>query len=804
MQELTRDIRYAIRTLLRAPGFTAVAVFTLALGIGANTAIFSVFNGVLLRPLDYPQADSLIAIFRDERSPNSPANFLDLAAQSKLIEDMTAAHPWSPVLRGEDRPEPVKGLKASPSLFRMLGAKAELGRTFIAAEDSDAGHVVVLGHDLWQRRFGEDLEIVGQSITLDGEGYTVIGVMPPGFAFPPFWATGAQLWVPLIWGPEDRDNRHSDSLRIFGRLGNGVDLDRARTEVDTLALRLADTYPEQNEGLVLTTEALREPVVSSVRGALAVLLGTVSFVLLIACANVANLFLVRGAGRRQEIAIRTALGAGRGNVIRQLLTESTLLALLAGGCGLLLGLWGVEALAAVGPDNVPRLDEVTFDGRVYGYTLLIALFTGSVFGLFPALSMLRTDLRAPLSEGNRQVGARGGGRARSLLVIAEIAMSLILLIGAGLTLKSLVHLWHMDPGFHTEGVLTVDLTLSGTQHETEERQNLFFDEILTHVRSVPGVVEAGLINHLPIGGDMWGGRFQVEGRPAMSLKESPRSTMRTLSPGLIEALGIPLLHGRTFDATDREDSSPTVIVSQDLAQRYWGATDVVGKRIREGGPDSEAEWATVVGVVGNVRQWDLTGDLVPGRYFPYRQNPFPWFLATSLVLHVEGDPEAMRSVITNRLIELEPTLPIAQIRTMDEILSGAVSRQRFNASLLTLFAALALILAAVGIYGVMSYTVHHRRSEIGVRMALGAGRRQILKLVVGQGLWLTAAGLAIGLLAAFALVRFLSGLLFGVGILDPTTFVVVSLLLTFVALAACYLPAHRASHFDPVTSLRSE
>ncbi len=805
MTAFLRDVRFAMRTLFRAPGFTVVAVLTLALGIGANTAIFSVFNGVLLRPLEYPEPDQLVAIFRGERQPISPANFLDVANEARQFEQIVAAHPWAPVLRGSDRPEQIDGLKASRGLFELLGVEAAVGRTYSRPEvGGEPSQVVVLGNRLWQRRFGGDRNIIGRSLSFDGEDYTVIGVMPEGFEFPPFWATGAEFWVPLDFEPDVASLRNSNFLRLFGRLQPGVDLEQGRAEIAALERRLVADYPEANDGLTLTMEALREPVVGGVRGALVMLLGTVGLVLLIACVNVANLFLVRASGRRAEIAIRRALGAGRGSLIRQLVAESLVLSLMASVLGLLLGLWGVEALVALSPENVPRLDEISLDGRVLGFTLGVALLTGCLFGIFPALATLGWDLRDALREGTRRVGGRGGDRAKNLLVVAEISLSLVLLVGAGLTLKSLLHLWQLDPGFRTTNLLTVDLSFAGSQHAPPELQNPFFDQLLEELGQTPGVVSIGLINHLPIGGDLWGGTFQIEGRRAPSLSESPRSSQRTVTPGLLEAMSVPLLQGRLFDGRDRETSQPVVIVSESLAERYWPDGDVVGQRIQSGGPDSDAPWLMVVGVVGDVRQWQLTDDLTPGIYFPYRQNPVSWWEKTTLVVHTDGDPESLRGSVSEQLWDIEPDLSIATVRTMAEILSQAVWRQRFNASLSALFAVLAVVLAAVGIYGVMSYSVSNRRCEIGVRMALGAGRRQILKLVVGQGMWLTIVGLAVGLVGAVAFSRLLESLLFGVGAIDLPTFFGVAVLLALVALAACYLPARRASRFDPLVSLRNE
>ena len=490
-------------------------------------------------------------------------------------------------------------------------------------------------------------------------------------------------------------------------------------------------------------------------------------------------------------------------MIRQLLTESTILALAAGLFGWLLGLWGVEALVTLSPENLPRLSEVSLDRQVFAYALAISLAAGGLFGLVPVAGMLRRDLSDALRDG-AQRASLSGRRTRGLLVVAEIAVSLVLLVGAGLVLQSLYRLWNLDPGFSTADVLTVDLSLAGSGREARELQSPFFDDLLAEVRSLPHVKEAGLITHLPIGGDIWGTSFQIEGRPASSVTESPHATFRVASPGLFQALGVPLLAGRPFDRRDQESSQPTVIVSRTLAERYWGNLDVIGRRIREGGPESEAPWLTVVGVAGDVRQWDLAADFQPGIYFSYRQNPVSWFLQTTLVVRTAGDPGALRRVVADSVWNLEPDVAIAASKTMPEILRRAVWRQRFNASLLVLFAGLAVALAAVGIYAIMSYAVSLRCPEIGVRIALGAGRRQILKLIVGQGMWLTVGGLAVGLLGAAALARFLTGLLFGIKSDDPATYLAVAVGLATVAFVACYLPARRASRLDPMASLRSE
>ncbi len=805
MQTLARDVRYALRTLLRTPSFTAIAVLTLALGIGANSAIFSVVDGVLLQPLAYEDADRLVAVFEDSRSPTSPANFLDWKGQTQLFEDATAAHPWAPVLRGRDRPEQLQGLRASPELFRLLGASAALGRTYSETQEGvDPGRVVVLGHEIWQRRFGGERELLGQTLSLDGEDYTVIGIMPAGFEFPPFWATEAELWAPLVFDPETRQERGARFLRVFARLQPGIGLERAQDEMTALAARLAAEYPDDNAGLEIRVEALREPVVSGIRGALWVVSGAVGLVLLVACANVANLFLVRASTRRREIAVRSALGAGRWSLARQLLTESAVLALGAGTVGLLLGLWGVEALVALSPKNIPRLSEIGLDGRVFAFTFGLSLVTGAVFGLFPVLATMRWNLRDALRGGQRQASGRHGGRLRNGLAAAEIALALTLLVGAGLLVKTADRLSRLDPGFRTEGVLTLDLSLSGSEREAPERQLPFFEELVEEVEAIPGVDSAALINHLPIGGDIWGLDFQIEGRRASSRADSPHATFRVASPGLFATLDVPILHGRAFDRRDREDSQPVVIVSQALVDRYWNGENPVGKRIQRGGPESQLPWMEIVGVAGDVRQWELTNELQPGLYFPYRQNPVSWFLQTSLVIHTRGEPEAIRTAVESRIWQLEPDVPISKLRTMEEILDGAVWRQRFNATLLALFAALAAVLAAIGIYGVMSYAVASRRVEIGVRMALGAGRRQISRWVVRQGLRIAVVGALAGVAGALLLARFVGSLLFEMSAYDPATFTVVSSALVAIALLACWLPARRASRLDPVRSLRSE
>jgi predicted permease len=807
MDTLLQDLRQGARQLLRAPGIFAVAVLTLALGIGASTAIFSVVRGVLLRPLEYNDPSRLVAIFSAERggaetrNPSSPANFLDWSEESRTMSDMTAAQPWSPTLMGRDAPVQLSALKATPSLFSLLGVRPMLGRTFPPGEVvGGPDRVVVLGYSLWERQFGADRGIVGRSIVLNGEGYTVIGVMPPNFQFPPFWATGAEMWVPLTFTPDAAANRASNFLRVFARLRPGATLDQARGEMEAITGRLRTEYPRENEGLAINVESLREPVVSGARPALLALLGAVGLLLLISCANVANLMAGRAAARQRETAVRAALGAGRRRLIRQWVTESILLSLVGGAVGALLAVWAVEGLIALSPKGFPRLEEIRPDATVIAFALLLALAIGAVLGLIPALQSARPDLMGPLRGRSRDTGLR---KLRRALAGFEIALALVLLVGATLLTRSLWRTLHVDPGFRTENRLTMKLSLAGSSHAPAEEQARFFTALIERVKALPGVEDAGVVNHLPISGDLWRSDLAVEGRPAKE-GESPLASYRVATPTLFAALGTPLLRGRWLDQRDSKDAVPVVLVNQTLAERMWPGEEAVGKRIRLGGADSNDPWLTVVGVVGDVKQQSLVDPVIPELYFPYEQNPVGWFQeATLVVRHAAGSP-GLAAAIRGEVAALDRSVPISSPLTLDQVLAEHMRRQRLTSALFGAFALTALTLCLVGVYGVVSYFVGQRTHEIGIRLALGSSRTEIIRLILGENVALAGMAVGCGVVVGLVITRFMGSLLFGISPSDPVTFGGASVLLLLVALLASYLPARRATRVDPMVALRAE
>jgi putative ABC transport system permease protein len=807
MDTLLQDLRYAARQLLRSPGFAAVAVLTLALGIGANTAIFSVVRGVLLRPLEYRDAGWLVALFSEERdgtearNPTSPANFLDWSEQSKSFQEMTAAQPWSPTLTGRDAPVQISALKATPSLFALLGVQPLLGRTFPPGEAvSGPEHVVVLGYGLWTRQFGADRGIVGRQIVLDGESYTVAGVMPPSFEFPPFWATGAEMWVPLTFTPEAAADRSASYLRVFARLRPGVTLAQAKAEMDAVGARLRQTYPEANQGIGINVEALREPVVSGARPALLALLGAVGLLLLISCANVANLLAGRAAARERETAVRAALGAGRGRLVRQWLTESILLALTGGTGGFVLALWAVNALIALSPRGFPRLQEIRPDAGVLGFTILLSLLTGVVLGLIPALQTVKPNLMGPLRGRSRDTGLR---QLRRVLAGFEIALALVLMVGATLLTRSLLLTLHVDPGFRAEDLLTLKVSLAGSAHADPEQQIQFFRALTARVEALPGVRSAGVVNHLPISGDLWRTELGVEGTPVPE-DESPTTSYRVVSPKFFTTMGTPLLRGRWLEERDTKDAVPVVLVNQTLARRIWPGEDAVGKRIRLGGPRSRDPWLTVVGVVGDVKQQNLVDPVIPEVYFPYGQNPVSWFREATLVVHHAPGATGLDAVIRREVAAIDRGVPVSSALSMRQVLSEHLRRQRLLSVLFGTFALTALLLCVVGVYGVVSYFVGQRTHEIGIRLALGAPAAGIVRLILGENAALAGTAVGVGIGVALLLTRFLGSLLFGVSPTDVWTFAGAALLLIAVALLASYLPARRATQVDPMVALRSE
>jgi putative ABC transport system permease protein len=805
METLIQDIRYAIRVLLKSPGFTAVALLTLTLGIGANSAIFSVVNAVLLRPLPYEESERLV--FITERSPVLEGmsvaypNYLDWREQNGVFDNIGVYRRVSFNLTGNGEPERLLGGEVSAELFNALKTKPALGRTFLAEEDvAGANPVVVLSYGLWQRRFGKDTDVIGQTITLNARPHTIIAVMPPDFRFP----SGVDLWVPVGLNADNPSwNRgNHPGLYAIARLKPGVTASQAHAEMDTIAARLEQQYPASNTGNRVTVTPLFNRIVGDIRPALLVLLAAVGFVLLIACANVANLLLARAAARQKEIAVRMALGASRGRLIRQLLTESMILSVTGGALGLLLAVWGTDLLVAISPDNIPRFAEIKLDNRVLGFTAGIALVTGILFGLAPALHASKLNLNEILKEGGRSATAGlRRQRVRSLLVISEVAIALVLLIGAGLLIKSFLRLQQVDPGFNPDNVLTAGIPLPRTKYLEPPKRIAFYEALFSRIAALPGVQAVGAVSELPIEGGSQT-YFIVEDRPIPPREEMPLTEYSLVSTGYFKALGLRLLKGREFDERDVRDAPFACIIDENFAEQYWPGQDPIGKRLKYGGADPGNPWSTVVGVVANVRYQGLDQESPRVQLFlPYGQATF---LGASLVIRTAGDPSSLASAVRNEVLAIDADLPVFEIRTMNEVLKESVATRRLYMTLLGIFAGVAMVLAAIGLYGVMAYSVTQRTHEIGIRMALGARQRDVLRLVVGQGLVLALEGVVIGLIAAFALTRLMSSLLFAVSATDLSTFVVIALILTGVALGATFIPARRATKVDPMVALRYE
>ncbi len=797
---MLNDLRYALRMMGKHRLFTCVAVLALGLGIGANTAIFSVINAVVLRPLPYHEPERLVTILHDGTKPVSPANYFDLAQQSQSFEALAAAQWWEPNLTGLNEPEHLRGLQLTARMFQVLGVSPVLGRTFNPDEDQPGRErVVVLSNRLWQRRFAGNANIVGQQITLDGESYTVIGVMPREFQFAPFWATNAELWSPLNLTPRAND-RGGQSLRVFARLKPGVTRAAAQSEVATIFRRLEQEYPQANKGLALAVEPLHEQVVGKTRPALIILFGAVSFVLLIACANVANLMMARATSRQKEIALRTALGASSSRIARQLLVESVLLALVGGVFSLMLSTAGMRVLLALGPSSLPRLDTITLDLPTLAFTLGVSIITGLLFGLAPVLQTRKWNWHDALKESTRGSSAgRGRVNARRLLVISEVALALMLLVGGGLMVRSFSRLRAVDPGFNPDNLLTMTVSLAGSTHSTRPQRVAFFNDLMQRVNSLPGVQSASAINHLPLSGDMWTIPITIEGRPAPAPGEKQSAVSRVIRPDYFRAMGATLLKGRDFTERDNDTSPPVVIVNEPFAKRHWPNEDPIGKRIRVSDDEAPRE---IVGVVKALKQDQWTTEPNLEMYRPHLQSPFP--RALTLTVRSSGDPLALVGAIENQVWAIDKNLPVSEIKTMQEVVSGSIEQHRFNLFLLGLFAFVALVLAVVGIYGVMSESVSSRTHEIGIRMALGAQPADVLRMVVRQGMALAVIGIVIGLFGAFWLTQFMSKLLYEVSPTDSATFLLIPLVLAVVVLCACLIPARRATRVDPLVALRYE
>ncbi|HEY3040833.1 MAG TPA: ABC transporter permease [Pyrinomonadaceae bacterium] len=802
METLLRDIRYGVRSLLKRPGFTVIALIALALGIGANTAIFSLVNAVLLRPLPFAEPDRLVWMWGNiknggNRASVSPLDFLDYRKENTTFEEFAGSFsiPVHLNLTGSGEPARLTAAGVTGNYFQALGVKPALGRTFLPEnEKPGSDEVAVLSYGLWQKRFGGDADIVKKKVVLDGRVCDVIGVMPQDFSFP----QNAELWVPINFDiSPGMKQRKAHFLRPIGKLKPGVTIAQAQADTDAIARRLAEQYPDSNTGWNLRLVSLREQLVGNTRPTLFILFGAVGFVLLIACANVANLLLVRAAGRQKEIALRTALGAGRFRIVRQMITESVLLALVGGTVGALLAMWGVDLLVTLSAGSIPPTAHVNIDATVLGFTLVISLLTGVLFGLAPALRTMKLNLSESLKEGGRS-GSQGPqhNRTRSVLVVLESAVAVVLLIGAGLLIRSLIRLQSVSPGFDAQSVLTMRVDLPRQKYATPDKTTSFFTQLESSVGSLPGVEAVGFVTELPLSGQPNDMPFTVEGRPALAINDSLDADFRRVNQQYFKALRIPLLRGRNFSEQEVQQSAKVVVISELLASQVFPNEEPLGKRLIM--MMSKEPWE-IIGVVGDVRHRALEAEPFPAMYMPTYETGW-----TNLVIRTQGDPTNLTAAVRKEVQGIDPDQPVADVKTMEQWLDEAVAAPRYRTGLIALFALVALVLASTGIYGVMSYSVTQRTHEIGVRMALGARQLDVLKLVVRQGMTLVVVGVVLGLLGAIALTRVMSTLLFDVTAKDPATFVAVATLLTLVAFIACYVPARRATKVDPLVALRYE
>jgi putative ABC transport system permease protein len=871
MSTWMREIRYAIRRLRAQRVFALTAIGTLALATGAMSTMFLFADAVLWRPLPYDVAGRLVALFEHDldrgqgRNPTSPANFRDWMAGGPF-EDMTAAHPWSAILStsstasepgagsGHGMAVKIDGLKATPSLFRLLGATPLIGRVFtpedfaavpdsrtageagkagdsrvaspaIAATPAADPRVVVLGYRLWQRQFGGDRGVVNRVVSLNGEPYTIIGVMPDGFAFPPFWATGTEYWVPLVFAPNEAGSRGARMLRVFGRLNTGVSIERARATMNTLAARLEHDYPDDNRRMGITVEPLLEPTISGVRRLVLLAFGAAGFVLVMACTNIVGLLLTRSAERAGDLGVRLALGATRFDLLREWVSDGLVLAAAGGLAGALVSVWSRGVWLLIAPDRFPRLAEMSgaIDLRGIGFAMAITAAIGLALGLAPAVLSSRAQV-VDLLRGRSARLTSHSSRLRAALIVGQLTLAVTLLVGAGLMLRSLWYLQTRDPGFSRDGVLTLTVMLPRDPYRDAAQQRRFLDETTAAVQQIAGVQRAGFVNHLPVAGDLWSSGLTFEGvmpdsdRPAAAGSGGagrgrlPVASFRAVTPGLFDALGIRRTAGRDFTSADTATAAPVVIVNEALVRRYLSGRDSsgrdrdpIGQRVVMGaGPSADTPWMTIVGVVRNVAQQSLEDEPEPEMYFPYAQNPVSWFLSTTLVVHTSGDPMSLRRGVERAIAGVEPGAPIERVQTMGDVLAGAVGQPRFHSALLGAFAVTALILAMLGLYGVISHSVTTRTREMGVRMALGADRGVVVGQILREGVWLAAIGTLAGLACALALSRLLATSIHGVTTLDPLTYAGVAGLLITIALAACLVPAIRASRLDPVRALHAD
>jgi putative ABC transport system permease protein len=808
-----QDIRYAFRMLLKRPGFTVIVVLTLALGIGANTTIFSAIDAVLLNPLPYKDPERLMVVWETnkqlgpemwDRNEAAIGNFLDWRSRNQSFDQLGALFDTDMILTGTGEPQRIKSCVVTTNFFQVLGVQPVLGRSFLPeSEKPGSPFTVVISHELWQRLFNSDTSVVNKSLTLNGHQVAVIGVMPPAFELQFPISVHVDMWVPFVIDVADPDyhDRRTNFLYTVGRLKPGVSQEQAQAEMKLIANQLQQQYPETNADRGVRVLPLHKQVVGNVESYLYMLFAAVGFLLLIACANVAGLLLARVTARHREVAVRVALGASRWRVMRQLLTESVILSALSGLLGLLLAYGGVKLLLALTPSEVPRLHEIGLHVPVFLWTLAISVVTGLLFGLAPALQASRPDLNTALKKSSgRNPGSFQGSGLRNLLVVSEVAVALLLLVGAGLMTKSFLRLQQVDPGFDATNVVSMNIALPTSKYR-EQQLNIFYDQLFERIRNLPGVKSVGGINPLPLSGSNVSKSVLVEGAPVVALTDRPSVGVRVVTPGYFQTMSIPVLKGRAFTEQDRDNTPNVILVNEELANRFWPNQDAVGKRLDFEEDSGKQVWREIVGVVGNVKHKALATEIMPEAYFAYKQGPENFM---GLVVRTASDPVSMIPPIRNQVLSIDKDQPVSDIMTMDQRLAKSVASSRLVMLLLGGFSILALGLAAVGIYGVMSYLVTQRTQEIGVRMALGAQKRDVLKLVVGKGMVLAIVGLAIGLVASLALTRLMRSLLFEVTPTDWLTFVITSVVLLTVALLACYIPARRATKVDPLVALRYE
>jgi putative ABC transport system permease protein len=807
MDTLSQDIRYAFRRLLKSPGFAAVVILTLGLGIGANSAIFSVVNAVVFRSMPYPEPDRLVRLFQVGDNGGlatfTPMNYLDVQKGMHALESSAAYAGAGYTLTSDGEPERVDGAETSASFFDVLGIRPALGRGFMAEENQPGRtRVAVISHSLWTRRFNADRAVLGRSILLNAEPHTVIGVMPEGFAYP----ARREIWTPLEYDTEfTQQSRGAWYLSIIARLKPGATIEQASTEIAAIGRRLETEFPETNLNVKMTAVGLHEYLTGDIRPKLLVLLAAVGFVLLIACANVANLLLARAAARGGEIALRSALGAGRGRIMRQLLTESLVLAIGGGALGLLFAFWGTKLLLALQPAGIPRLEVVRVDGMVVAFAALIAIATGIVFGMIPAVQATRGDLVSSLKEGGKgALASRRAGRMRAGLVVAEIALAVMLLAGAGLLMRSFARLQSVDPGFRTAESLTFRTALPSAAYRAEPERASFYQRAVERIAALPGVTSVGAISALPMSGTSFGFTFEIEGDAPPKPGEEPAMQTRVVTTDFFNAIGVPLLRGRGFTSADNADAQQVVMLNQAAVKRFFPNSDPIGRRIILGwgrGPGRPRNGGVVIGVVGSVKQFGLDEVEQPEIYIPHAQQPMG---GMTFVVHTAVEPTTLAEPVRREIRALDPTLPVTALEPLESVVARSISQPRFYMLVLGIFATVALVLASIGIFGVVSYAVAQQTREMGIRIALGATRERVMRMVLGSAMRLALAGVVVGILAAIALSRTLESLLFDLSPTDPVTYAAVGIGLTMVALLASYTPAWRATRVDPVTALRGE